>query len=235
MITGADFYAWNPNYFQSRDPETGKFFGNVIGNFSLEDQLAIVDREGEKQKTDIQALGEEQALAIEILSQKFVAFWRIAEGVEKAITGTDPPERSEDSGFIEAFLENYVPPTAEEENGTGLETSSESSEPVSSGAAYYAWQPNYFQAKDPETLRFFGNVIGNVPAQEQIQTVTDEGARQKEQILELGTAEESEILEMSEKFRHIAKINKDTMKELIAFFGGIFVLDSSMLDGSPLG
>lgn len=234
MITGADFYAWNPNYFQSRDPETGKFFGNVIGNFSLEDQLAIVDREGEKQKTDIQALGEEQALAIELLSQKFITFWRIAEDVEKAITGTDPPERSEDSGFIEAFLENYVPPVSEEID-VGTPTETEESEPVSSGAAYYSWQPNYFQAKNPETLRFFGNVIGNVPAQEQIQTVTDEGKRQKNQILETGTAEELEILEMSEKFRHIAKINKDTMKELIAFFGGVFVLDSSMLDGSPLG
>lgn len=235
MITGADFYAWNPNYFQSRDPETGKFFGNVIGNFSLEDQLAIVDREGEKQKTDIQALGEEQALAIELLSQKFITFWRIADGVEKAITGTDQPERSDDSGFIEAFLENYVPPTAEEENGTGPDTSSESSEPVSSGAAYYAWQPNYFQAKDPETLRFFGNVIGNVPAQEQIQTVTDEGLRQKEAIEILGTAEVSDILEMSEKYRYIAGVHSGVMQEIISFFGGVFVLDQSMLDGAPLG
>lgn len=234
MITGADFYAWNPNYFQSRNPETGKFFGNVIGNFSLEDQLAIVDQEGIKQKTDIQRLGAEQALIIGNLSQKFVALWRISDSVEKAITGSDPPQRIENPEFIEAFLESYVPPVSQE---TASENPSEAeeTESVSSDAEYYVWHPNYFQARSPETLKFFGNVIGNVPVQEQIKTVTDEGIRQKDQILELGTAEAAAILEMSEKFRHVTGINNHVMKELIAFFGGVFVLDQSMLDGAPLG
>lgn len=232
MINGTDFYAWNPNYFQSRDPETGKFFGNVIGNFSLEDQLEIVDREGAKQKADIQSLGEEQTLAIRVLADKFVRFWEIADAVEKAITGSDPPQRSDGSDFIEAFLAGYVPPADAE---PVAEPEEEEHEFVPSGAAFYLWHPNYFQARSPETLKFFGNVIGNIPAAEQIRVVTDEGIRQKEEIETLGNAEAADILEMSEKFRHVSRINTDVMRKIIAFFGRSFILDSSMLDSAPLG
>lgn len=232
MINGTDFYAWNPNYFQSRDPKSGKFFGNVIGNFSLEDQLKIVDNEGRNQKANIQDLGEEQALAIHVLADKFVRFWDIADAVEKVITGSDPPERSDGSDFVEAFLENYVSPVEED---TAAEAEEDEPESAPSGDAFYLWHPNYFQARNPETLNFFGNVVGNIPVFEQIRVITDEGTRQKEEIEALGISEAADILEQSEKFRHVTKINKDTMKELIAFFGGVFVLDSSMLDGSPLG
>lgn len=235
MIHGTDFYAWNPNYFQFRNPETGKFFGNVIGNFSLEDQLKIVDDEGARQKANIRAIGEEQILAIRMLASKFVRFWEIADEVERAITGIIPSQRNDGSDFIEEFLENYIPLVNDESVSENPVETEEGNEASFSGAEYYTWRPNYFQARDPETAKFFGNVIGNVPSQEQIWTVSNAGAMQKEEILEVGSAETEDIMQMSEKFRRATKINKDTMKELIAFFGGVFVLDSSMLDGSPLG
>ena len=39
MIIGENFYSWNPIFFQPIDPNNGRYFGNVIGNVSLEDQL----------------------------------------------------------------------------------------------------------------------------------------------------------------------------------------------------
>ena len=234
MTTGSDFYAWNPIYFQSIDPETGKYSGNVIGNVSLEDQLAIVDRAGEKQKTDIRALGKEQAKAIQNLAEKFVSFWSIADQVEKAVIGSNPPQRSKDTEFIEDFIENYVPPTVDTEE-TGPASSDESTAQVSSGAEYYVWTPNHLKVLNLETGKYFGTLIGNVPMFEQIQTVSNEGAKQKTDIIELGTSETTDIMKRSEKFRQVIQLNRNTMKEVVVFFGGVFVLNSSALDGSPLG
>lgn len=234
MPAETDFYIWSPIFFQSKNPETGIFFGNVIGNFSLEDQLMIVDDEGSRQKTNVQNTGEEYRIAIELLSLKFIQLWQVVDGVEKAITGEDPVEREDGSDFIDSFLENYVPPSDEIPIDETDDPSDETEE-VSSGAEYYIWEPNFFQIKKPDTYGFFGNVIGNVPASEQIQFVSSEGLRQKTEIEELGTASVQDIIELSGKFRYITNLNSSVMKEIIAHFGGVFVLDSSALNSAPLG
>ena len=235
MPEETDFYIWSPIFFQSKNPETGRFFGNVIGNFSLEDQLAIVDNEGSRQKTNVQSVGEEQTLAVILLSDKYTRLWQIVDDVERSITGEEPVERDDGSDFIESFLATYIPPSSEETNTNESIESEEETEPVSSGAEYYIWTPNFFQAKNPETYRYFGNVVGNVPASEQIQFVTNEGLSQKTEIEELGASSVLDIMERSEKFRYVTNLNSSVMKQIIAHFGGVFVLDSSALDSAPLG
>ena len=96
------------------------------------------------------------------------------------------------------------------------------------------WNPNYFQIKDQETRRYFGNAIGNLSLEEQLKTVTDAGALQKTAIFNAASADILDISERSEKFRHVTRVNKNVMKELVSFFGGVFMLDSSALDTTPI-
>jgi len=63
--TTDNIYSWAPNIFQIIiDPEDRKYIGNVIGNRSMEDQIAIVTEAGTTQKEAI--LEESQQLISEI-------------------------------------------------------------------------------------------------------------------------------------------------------------------------
>ena len=99
----------------------------------------------------------------------------------------------------------------------------------------YLWTPNYFQIKDPNTESYVGNVIGNRSQEDQILIVSEAGADQKTAILEQSQIHISEIEERSKKFFDIMQLSNDAMKEILLYFGGTFVLDASVLDGTPLG
>lgn len=235
MIIEEGFYVWSPIFLQSKNPDTARYFGNVIGNVSLEDQLQVVGDAGASQIEDIRTIGSQQTQELTDLARKFSIFWSIADRVEKSITGVDPTERSADPTFIEDYVENYVDSSAESpvggsENGSDDEPSTESSD-----AEYYIWRQNAFQILNEENSRYFGNVIGNIPVQELIQEVRNVGDAQKELIVDLGSIETEDIRSNSEKFRTLADINRNTLNSIMDFFGGVFVLDSSRLDNIPLG
>jgi len=100
---------------------------------------------------------------------------------------------------------------------------------------FYSWNPSYFEIKSPETQAYVGNVIGNRSKEDQIQIVLDVGAEQKETMLAESKELISEIDEMSKKFIDIMSINKEAMKEILLYFGNMFILDMSALDSIPLG
>ena len=217
MVVGNGYFTWRPLFFQPRDPETNRYFGNAIGNYSLEDQLSIVDAAGDAQKVNIQDVGEEKALEIDTLSQKFVSLWSIVDTVTTAITGEDPLPRADAHEFIEDFMSTY------NARRLGMNRSLQNSlmmrsAPRSSNTEYYIWRPNYFQFKDPESEYYSGNVVGNIPLQEQIQTVRDAGEIQKASIIELGESEAEAIDTSSEKYRNIANINANVMDRIVSFF-----------------
>lgn len=99
----------------------------------------------------------------------------------------------------------------------------------------YSWAPTIFQIKDPETKNYTGNVIGNRSLEDQIAVVTDAGAKQKEALLEESQQLISEINESAKNLMDIMAISSDTVKEIVLFFGGTFVLGTSVLDTTPLG
>lgn len=99
----------------------------------------------------------------------------------------------------------------------------------------YSWAPTLFQIKDPDTQDYVGNVIGNRSKEDQISVVTDAGALQKEAILTESQQLISEINESARNLLDIMAISSDTMKEIVLFFGGTFVLGTSVLDSTPLG
>ena len=99
----------------------------------------------------------------------------------------------------------------------------------------YSWAPNVFQIVDPEIKNYIGNVIGNRSMEDQIAIVTEAGTTQKEAILEESQRLISEINESAKNLLDIMAISSDTMNEILLFFGGTFVLDTSVLDSTPLG
>lgn len=99
----------------------------------------------------------------------------------------------------------------------------------------YSWAPNIFQIKDQKTQSHVGNVIGNRSMEDQIAIVTEAGAMQKEAILEESQQLISEINESAKNLLDIMAISSDAMNEIVLFFGGTFVLDTSVLDSTPLG
>lgn len=102
----------------------------------------------------------------------------------------------------------------------------------------YSWAPNIFQIVDPidpEEKNYIGNVIGNRSKEDQIVIVTEAGTTQKEAILEESQQLISEINESAKNLLDIMAISSDTMNEIMLFFGGTFVLDTSVLDSTPLG
>lgn len=232
MITGEDFYSWNPLYFKVKDPETGRYFGDVIGNVSLEDQLKVVSDAGVDQIEKIEAAGNEQILTIQSLSGKFTSLWTIIERVEQSLTGAAAQVRNDGHEFIEDFVANYVPPSED-----FIDPFDETSEPVRvpNNIEFYSWVPNFFLVRDPTDGRYFGNAIGNVPLHEQLQVVIDSGNECKELILDTGADATAELREGSEKYRVITKNYSNVMREITKFFDGVFVLDESALDRTPLG
>lgn len=100
---------------------------------------------------------------------------------------------------------------------------------------FYSWTPNLFRIKDPESQGYIGNMIGNRSKEDQILIVTDEGAVQKEALLEESQQLIAEIDESAKPLIDIMTLSRNTMKEVLLFFGGTFVLDTSVLDGTPLG
>ena len=237
MISGENYYAWNPIRFRSKDEETNRYFGNVIGNMSLEDMLKIVNGEGSRQKTDIKIAANELANEIKVRSSKFVSLWQIVDQVYKDVTGLNPePRSSADASLVEQLMDEYMESLgAPEESGNESSGSEEIPEAVPLDENFYLWSPNFVKSKNPDTERYFGNVIGNLSKVEQIQEVLDEGARQKADITTIGAERAQEIAELASKYKNIKRLNKDVMKEIVAFFGGVFVLDSSALDSAPLG
>ena len=100
----------------------------------------------------------------------------------------------------------------------------------------YSWAPNIFRIViDPEEKKYIGNVIGNRSMEDQIAIVTEAGTMQKEAILEESKQLISEINESAKNLLDIMSISSDTMNEIVLFFGGTFVLDTSVLDSTPLG
>ena len=231
MIVGDGFYIWSPLYFKPRNQENSRYFGNVIGNLSLEDQLSIIDEAGGSQKTDIQSLAEEEKIVIDALSEKFVRLWRIIDAVEERFIGIEPSSRSNDnSSFIQAFIDSYDSTSS---GGSEISNPVADINPFSeSGADFYTWHPNHFKIIASE---YFGNIIGNIPTSEQIKIVADAGSKQKIEILVLGESEAKDISQRSDKYRMMMSINGNVMKNIITFFGGAFILDSSALDVTPLG
>lgn len=100
---------------------------------------------------------------------------------------------------------------------------------------YYSWIPNDVCIKDPETNDYLGNVIGSRSKEDQLQIVVDNGTAQKEMIRTESNELISEINERAKKFIDIMAIHKDAMREILLYFGGTFVLNASVLDGTPLG
>lgn len=100
---------------------------------------------------------------------------------------------------------------------------------------FYSWTPNLFRIKDPESQDYIGNMIGNRSKEDQILIVTDEGAVQKEALLEESQQLIAEVDESAKPLVDIMTLSRNTMKEVLLFFGGTFVLDTSVLDGTPLG
>lgn len=232
MITGEDFYSWNPLYFKAKDPETGRYFGNVIGNVSLEDQLKVVSDAGVDQIEKIEAVGNEHILAIQSLSGRFTSLWTIVDHVERSLTGAAAPARNDGHEFIEDFVANYVPPSED-----SIDPFDDTFEPVRvpDDIEFYSWIPNFFLVRDPTDGRYFGNAIGNVPLHEQLQVVINSGNGCKELILDTGADTTAELREGSEKYRVITKNYSNVMRKITKFFGGVFVLDESALNSTPLG
>jgi hypothetical protein len=100
---------------------------------------------------------------------------------------------------------------------------------------FYSWTPNYFSIKSPETQAYVGNVIGNRSKEDQIQIVLDAGTDQKETMLDESAELISEINERAKKFIDIRSVNKEAMREILLYFGNMFILDASALDSIPLG
>lgn len=100
---------------------------------------------------------------------------------------------------------------------------------------FYSWTPNLFRIKDPESQDYIGNMIGNRSKEDQILIVTDEGTVQKEALLEESQQLIAEIDESAKPLVDIMTLSRNAMKEVLLFFGGTFVLDTSVLDGTPLG
>lgn len=100
---------------------------------------------------------------------------------------------------------------------------------------FYSWTPNLFRIKDPESQDYIGNMIGNRSKEDQILIVTDEGAVQKEALIEESQQLIAEIDESAKPLVDIMTLSRNTMKEVLLFFGGTFILDTSVLDGTPLG
>lgn len=100
---------------------------------------------------------------------------------------------------------------------------------------FYSWTPNLFRIKDPESQDYIGNMIGNRSKEDQILIVTDEGAVQKEALLEESQQLIADVDESAKPLVDIMTLSRNTMKEVLLFFGGTFVLDTSVLDGTPLG
>lgn len=233
MIIGENFYSWNPIFFQPIDPNNGRYFGNVIGNVSLEDQLDDVSNAGNAEKEDILTLGIDLSETITRLAQKYISLWSIIDNVERSITGNNSIERLDASQLVEDFISNYSPDIFDEEDPS-IDTPSMISDEVCD-AEYYSWNPNLFRIEKPDESGYFGNVIGNIPTQEQLDEVRDAGSKQKELIEDLGISLSDTIVENSEKYRSIANININAMSSIIEMFGGVFVLGSSTLDSTPLG
>ncbi len=100
---------------------------------------------------------------------------------------------------------------------------------------FYSWTPNYFVIKSPETQAYIGNVIGNRSKEDQLQIIFDAGTDQKETMLAESTELISEINEGAKKFIDLTSINKEAMKEILLYFGDMFILNTSALDSTPLG
>jgi len=100
---------------------------------------------------------------------------------------------------------------------------------------FYSWIPNLFRIKDPESQDYIGNMIGNRSKEDQILIVTDEGAVQKEALLAESQQLIAEVDESAKPLVDIMTLSRNTMKDVLLFFGGTFVLDTSVLDGTPLG
>lgn len=84
---------------------------------------------------------------------------------------------------------------------------------------FYSWSPNFLAVKDPETLTYSGNVIGNMSKGDRIKIVTDVGAAKKEEILEESAQFIEEIEESSKKLLDILALSDNTMGEIISYFG----------------
>lgn len=94
----------------------------------------------------------------------------------------------------------------------------------------HSWSPNFFMAKNPSNQKYFGNVIGNVPKEDQIQMVKQEGAEQKTEIMMAGETELEKILPLAEKYFRLWSVINDVYRAILSEFGGAAVLDQSILD-----
>ena len=100
---------------------------------------------------------------------------------------------------------------------------------------FYSWTPSYFKIKSQEPRAYTGNVIGNRSKEDQLQSVFDVGTNQKDTMLAESTELISEIDESTKKFVDLMSVNKEAMKEILLYFGNMFILDTSALDSIPLG
>jgi len=86
MIIGENYYQWEPNHLKYKDPENGRYSGSVIGNPPLEESLAVVEEEGEKQKQRIMERSTELIEEISGMSRTYIDFWSIVNDVETYMT-----------------------------------------------------------------------------------------------------------------------------------------------------
>lgn len=251
-----DFYLWNPTSFLYKDPDHGVYIGNVVGNTSMEDQLKVVEDAGNAARTDIQNAGFEQATAIGVLAGKFVSLWRISDGVivelskhfgesfildssrlDAAVIGLSPVIRKHHPELIEQAISEVVSRQQAERDNQNTPNDTDSSEIPECDAEFYQFAPVMFLVKDPDTSGYFGNVVGNTSLQDLLQGVYTAGNTQKDSITDISLTQIEEIRLQSEKYRSVAAIHKNAMREILTSLplGGIFVLDASVLDGTPLG
>ena len=98
----------------------------------------------------------------------------------------------------------------------------------------YRWNPNFIKYKDPQTGNYIGNVVGDVPLEIRLASITQIGQEYIESIGEIGQNAISEILSQSNKYIQIKNLVRSVDKEIFKAFGGGFVLGTSTLDSEQL-
>lgn len=107
---------------------------------------------------------------------------------------------------------------------------------------FYTWQPSFTAIKDPETKRYFGNVIADLSKTYHVAIINDEAEDQKESILDASQNWKDRIHAGSAKHVNLVAIIRamtDGFREQFGIpeedSGGVIVLGVSQLGVGILG